>query len=371
MVMEIVHMKQIQKRIAIIQPMVPHYRQEFYTRLQDEYDVDIYSWQDIQAAKNNGFDSAKLEYHKLKGISLGSAIIYNCLPFLFGRYNLIVLVQEMKYVSHWFILLLARLFGKKVILWGHGITAAKYTQFESKMPLSRKIMYRLADGAWFYTKKEQELWQEIMPELKSVALGNTVGGVSDILKIDLDKNNRRLKDKYNVKTVINFVICTRFTDLPRRMDLFVGLVERLDPNKYGFIVIGEGPQKPNFSRHSNVYDFGAVYDKATKDELFTLADIYFQPGWCGLSIVEAMAYGKPIFTFERSKDVLQCVEYGYIKHGFNGMIFHCLDELCNYIEGMEIGLIEKMGQNAREYVQENLTMENMIRNAVTEIEQIV
>ena len=68
---EIVHMKQARKKIAIIQPMIPHYRQEFYSRLQDEYDVDLFSWQDVQAARNSGFNSVSIKYYKLKGISLG------------------------------------------------------------------------------------------------------------------------------------------------------------------------------------------------------------------------------------------------------------------------------------------------------------
>ena len=339
--------------------------------MQDEYDVDLFSWQDVQAARNSGFNSVSIKFYKLKGISLGPAIIYNFLPFLFGKYDVIVLVQEMKWLSHWFILIFARLFGKKVILWGHGITVAKYIEFEKKMPLSRKFMYRLADGAWFYTKKEQQLWQEIMPDLKSVALDNTISGVSDILKYQLPNDKQSLKDKHEIRADFNFIICTRFANLLRRMDLFVELAEQLDTKKYGFIVIGEGPQKPDFSKYPNVYDFGAVYNKSIKDELFAIADVYFQPGWCGLSIVEAMAYGKPVFTFQRSKDVLQCVEYGYIKHGYNGMIFDELEDMVDYIKDVEIAEIRQLGCQARQYVQENLTMENMVRNAIIGIEQVL
>ena len=358
-------------KIAIIQPMIPHYREEFYQKLSSKFDVKLYSWQDVKDAKKSGFGSVGINFDKLKGLKIGPIIIYNPFYFLFGKYDVIIMVQEMKYISHWVILLLAKLLRKEVILWGHGITAARYDEFEAHMPLSRKLMYKLADGAWFYTKKEQQLWQKLLPKLKSVALGNTVSGVSEILKVDLTSQKDELKKKYNIKTEINFIICTRFVEFSRRMDLFLKLVKKLDPKKYGFIIIGEGLLKPDFSEYSNVYNFGKVYDKEVKDELFTIADIYMQLAECGLSIIEAMAYGKAVFTLKRSKEIMQSVEYGYIEHGYNGMIFESVNDVLNYILTSNIDSIKQLGNNAQNFVRNNLTMDNMVENAINGIEQIL
>jgi len=64
-----------------------------------------------------------------------------------------------------------------------------------------------------------------------------------------------------------------------------------------------------------------------KQNLFAIADLYYQPGWVGLSIVEALGYGKPIITFKRSVDVLQCVEYYYLENTKNSLIFENVTEL--------------------------------------------
>jgi glycosyltransferase involved in cell wall biosynthesis len=100
-----------------------------------------------------------------------------------------------------------------------------------------------------------------------------------------------------------------------------------------------------------------------KNDLFTIADLYIQPGWVGLSVVEAMAYGKPILTFVRSEETLQCVEYSYLLHKNNSLIFESLDDCCTKLEKITKEDINKMGDNARAFVKNNLTMKNMVNLA--------
>jgi glycosyltransferase involved in cell wall biosynthesis len=93
--------------------------------------------------------------------------------------------------------------------------------------------------------------------------------------------------------------------------------------------------------------------------------MYFQPGWVGLSIVEAMAYGKPICTFVRSKETLQCVEYSYIINEKNGLIFNDINDFIKKIETISYDDIKSMGHNAKLLVKEKLTIENMVKNAIS------
>ena len=117
-------------------------------------------------------------------------------------------------------------------------------------------------------------------------------------------------------------------------------------------------------------DFGAVYDTDVKRELFAIADIYFQPGWVGLSIVEAMAYGLPVFTFKRSEETKQCVEYSYIKASHNGMIFENMDECVSVISTIAPEEIRRLGDNARELVRTRLTPAQMAEKAYSVVEQL-
>ena len=85
----------------------------------------------------------------------------------------------------------------------------------------------------------------------------------------------------------------------------------------------------------------------------------------GLSIVEAMAYGKPVFTFRRSEETLQCVEYCYIEEGENGMIFDDMDNLVEKVSKLTEERINMMGNAARELVKEKLTPQQMAENALS------
>ena len=202
-----------------------------------------------------------------------------------------------------------------------------------------------------------------------VALHNTLTGVDDMMRYRAELSIEELKKKYGVRQEVILIFCARFI-ADRRVDLLLEAIKRLNSQKYGFVIIGAGASKPDFSIYDNVYDFGAVYDTAVKRELFALADVYFQPGWVGLSIVEAMAYGKPIFTFKRSEETLQCVEYSYIYHGENGLIFHDIDDCIRNVEALPAEEIKRMGDNAREYVAKHLRIEQMVENAMNVIDKV-
>jgi glycosyltransferase involved in cell wall biosynthesis len=163
------------------------------------------------------------------------------------------------------------------------------------------------------------------------------------------------------------LFCARFENPYRRTDLLIESIQRLNPNEFAFVIIGVGKLKPDFSAYKNVYDFGAVYDNQVKQELFSIADIYFQPGWVGLSIVEAMAYALPIFTFRRSNETKQCVEYSYISHKETGLLFNDINECVQTLQSITDEEINKMGRNARQFVSENLSVKNMVNNALSVI----
>ena len=101
-----------------------------------------------------------------------------------------------------------------------------------------------------------------------------------------------------------------------------------------------------------------------------MADIYFHPGWVGLSIVEAMAYGKPVFTFRRSTETLQCVEYFYIEDGENGLIFTYMEDCLQKIRSLTKSQIQEMGLRAQNLVKQKLTPRQMAEHAMSVLKQV-
>lgn len=350
-------------KIAIIQPLVPTYRKPFFDKLAKSYDIDIFTYKSPSYTKTQGFGSSNVPSKHIASVNIYKCIFSNIMPLLKNSYRIIILCSEMKFIGNWPLLIVSRLLQKKVILWGHGLNAALYEKHSKHMPIIRKIMYRLADGAWFYTENEREIWSRFLPNLKSVALGNTVSTPTTD-KIYTDAEKFVFKTTHKIHTQINFIYCARFSSERRRIDLLLKIIDQLDPTIFGFIIIGNGHHKPNFSKYCNVYDNGSLYDDELKGKLFSLADAYIQPAWTGLSIVEAMAYGKPILTLKRSSEVLHGVEYGYIEHKRNGMIFSDINALINFMKTAKSSEYAQLGLNAKKYYHDKLSMDNMVSNAV-------
>lgn len=356
----------ILKNVALLNPLVPHYREEFFKQLTNHVNLDIYVYE--QGEEHANFNVSDLHVKKIRAVGfLGNRFIfYNPIPLLTRKYDTLVLMLHFGHISAWFLLLTRIFHRKKVILWGQGISVKRYLQEQKKPNLLFRWMIGLSHGVWLYTEEEQKQWKKIFPAKSIVSLNNTISGVEDVLNTCYTVDERSaLKVKHGIQQEVCFIYCARFDNPHRRFDLLIQTIELLDPKKYGFIIIGDGTHKPDFKPYPNVYDYGKVYDKQLKDELFSIADLYYQPGWIGLSVVEAMAYGKPILTFRRSHDVLQCVEYSYIQDRQNGILLNDLNELKQILSQMVQGDIQEMGNISKQLVKNKLLMRNMTENALS------
>lgn len=358
-------------RIAFLQPEVPHYRKEFFQDIGNYCERSaIFVYNSFSFAKEKGFevDTTGLNYianKKIKNIIL----LYTPFPLLSKKYDTLVLMLHFAHITTWGLLLTKFIHRKKIILWGQGISVKRYLREEKKLDWKLKWQIGMADGVWLYMEKEAKQWRKIFPDKPIVALNNTLSGVKEMTDYMPHASKDDFKNKYAIKQNTILIFCARFENNYRRTDLLLEAIQRLDAKKYGFIIIGAGKNKPDFSIYENVYDFGAVYDTSIKQELFYIADLYFQPGWVGLSIVEAMAYGKPICTFVRSEETKQCVEYSYIEDGVNGLVFSDIDDCINRISMLGAEDIYRLGQNAR-HLAKSLTPEKMAENALTVINAV-
>ena len=355
--------------IAILQPRVPNYREEFFEGINQKYDIELYAYLDEKTLKKNAVKEASIKVKKIAYFSFLKRIqVYNFFPLLNSKYQIIILSAEIRSISTWLLLFILKFTNRQVVLWGHGISIPRYLDEEKRLPKIKIIFHKLADQVWLYTDKEKELWSMYIDANKLISLNNTIN-TEQIL--DMPKLEKYvLKEKYNIKTEIVLIFCAKFSTPYRRTDLMIEIFRSLDSNKYSLIVIGDGQYKPDFSLFKNVYDFGAVYNNNIKNELFTISDLYFQPAWTGLSIVEAMAYGKPIVTLTRSTEIYQCVEYTYIKHLINGYIGKNKGDIIEFLKNITPSEIRTLQKSTIEFIQLNLKMDDMIHNALYSLEKI-
>jgi Glycosyltransferase len=349
--------------IAILQPVIPHYRDDFFEKLSARVSCDIYVYDKPQKAIKANIKLSNLTTIPIKRLLFAGILLYSISSFLLKKYTTLVLMSNIGHISTWFLLLTKPLHKKKIILWGHGISVKRYFREESHPSILLKFMMKKADVLWLYTEKEADTWRRYFPDKEIVSLNNTISNIENIELINSIEEKNALKEKYQIQQSCIFIFCARFENKYRRADLLEKIIQQLDKETYGFIIIGNGKYKPNFTKYTNVYDFGAVYDQVLKNDLFAMSDAYFQPAWNGLSIVEAMAYAKPVFTFRRSDSIIQCVEYSYIHEGENGLIFEDLFEACQKLNSLTRETIQELGENARNFVMNKLTMHNMVNIA--------
>lgn len=357
--------------ILILQPFIPHYRENFFLELSIQSKMKIFCYQSIEDSKVNNFKSSSIDFCKIKNIKFGPFLFYDFRPILVDNTNVVVLMLDVKHITTWFLLLTKKIHKKKIILWGHGISVRKYLKHDKQVFIPLKLMLKLSDGVWFYTKRELDIWKGRIPNLNAVSLNNTISDVDEILALDsfTKTEKAKVKNLYNIKHQFVFIYCARFND-NRRVDLMVKIIEKLDMNKFGFVIIGDGPSKPNFEKYKNVYDFGKIYDMQVKKDLFRISDAYFQPAWLGLSIVEAMAYALPIFTFKRTEEVFQCVEYSYVEDGYNGFLFESLDDFISKTTKLTFEELESLRVNAKKFAINELSMDQMVSRSMTIISKI-
>jgi hypothetical protein len=358
--------------IVILQPLIPHYREDFWKGINSYRSSYIYIYQKNARVNKNKFNIGGIEAKYIKNISIKDRIlIYSIFPFFRKKYNILVLPLHFGHITTWILLMTKHIHKKKIVLMGQGISVKRYVKESKKPSLLIKIMIKLADILWLYTERQKEQWARIYPNKDIVALDNTISGIENIIKINKSEEDiRSIKQKEEVIQDIVLIFCARFNSPNRRVDLLEYVISKLDNTRFGFIIIGDGDFKPDFSKYSNVYDYGTVYDQSRKDDLFSISDIYFQPAWLGLSIVEALGYGKPVFTLQRSEsEIMQGVEVSYIQNNINGFIFNNIDDCIAKINKITKDEIKKMGLNAKKYVKENLMMSQMIENAVNSLKK--
>lgn len=360
-----------QMKVAIIQPLAPHYREAFFEELSKRFAVDVYIYENDRIVSEAKFRESACRVIRLACWRRKAFRLFNPLPFLGRKYAVVVLTGSPFLPSNWLIMAACRLTGRKTILWGQGISVRKYVAEAKKMPRLMRWFYRLASGAWFYTETEAELWKRLLPSLVCCGLGNTISGVEQILTFRAGADQLEAwKKKYRIATPRNLIFCARFSNPHRRSELLPVIMDRLDPREYGLIVIGDGPEKPDLSGKANVYDFGGLYDDAVKRELFSIAGIYLQPGWLGLSVVEAMAYGLPVLTLKRSAAVPQGVEYAYVEESGCGIAAETPEEMVQAILHTDPARWREMGEAARAYVETHLTMSHMVSAAAQLVEEL-
>ena len=343
------------KKVAIVYSYIHHYRIPIFSLLSSfsEIEYTIYAGKNSEITirkANTKLSSISPSSGGIRWVILKNIWIYKFIllqyqilkPSFFSKFDSIIFLGNMYYLSTWLSALISRIRGKKVIFWTHG-----YIREERNLKgLIRKLFYRIPHEILVYGERAKNiLISKGFDESKIKIIYNS---------LDYDLQSKLVPNKLisslflNKKLpIVGFI--GRLTK-QKKVNLIIKVLNSIE-NKYKFnlLVVGDGEEKTVLKKlveSYNLSDFvvfkGSVYNEQLNCDLISSMDVVVSPGEVGLTAIHAMTYGTPVITHNRFE--FQMPEFEAIIPEFSGEFF----DYDNPIDSM-ISTIPKFYDNKNKY----------------------
>ncbi|MAG65055.1 MAG: hypothetical protein CMK74_04170 [Pseudomonadales bacterium] len=336
--MSIFSLKKRKLRVALVPDKFAHYRYPVFKKLSDakenDFVLDIYADSlphgNIELASS---DFCNLDYEKggvrwqlirdyvVRGVCVWQSKIVAL--GLLSDYEIIVYWGDAWRLSTWVSAISARIRGKKVVFWTHGLYGK-----ESRLKLFvRLAFYKIANGMLLYGCHAKTLL--VMHGFDSAKLWVINNS------LDYDEQIRIYSSSSTIKR------SGRFFDAQCKTLIFVG---RLEPSKsldmlivalsallksnynVGLVLVGDGSCRRELEElairlgvMSRVVFYGACYNQVEIASLIINCDVCVSPGNVGLTAMQSLVYGVPVVT--HSNFAMQMPEFEAVVEGQSGALY--------------------------------------------------
>lgn len=309
----------------------PLYRESIFRRLDETYDCHFYFGREVEGHKASGI--AKLDYSMFRHRPVEFANVKRgrvlwrrkLLRLAFARYDAYLITWD-TCLSYPLFILVAKMLGKKVYAWGHGVKDKTHAGWA----LDRWMINRL-DGFFTYGERGRERMIELgFPAGKIHAIYNSLSGPVDPAGQSALKSDFLRRHFGNDRPTVIFVgRLTAGKQLPLLVEMLVA--HRDEGLDYNLLIVGDGPERAALERRARelgvedrIWLYGECYDERQLDVLIYNSDLCCSPGNVGLTALHAMMYGVPVITHDDFDT--QMPEYEIITPGINGDLYRRGDE---------------------------------------------
>ncbi len=329
--------------VMIQQTCIPHYRQRLFQILTQERSLRFTCVADLGWF---GPYLQVLDKNSRHDIRVRSAKTWR-IPLLFRKYltfqpgailyairtRPIALIAEGSVYSltAWILAIYGRLFGMRVLFWGHGIRKFEH----GPKWLLRRLFYRLAAGHLLYSNYAKDLLVQagLNPEVLHVVHNSLDYDQQERIDQQISQHDiKSWRTSLNVADSEGLVIFTGRLQPEKRLDLLIRAIGQL--RRHGHAVhaafIGDGSEKSvlvgiasDEGITKQVHFLGPVYDERQIGLYLAASDLAVIPSAAGLSIMHAMAFGTPVLIHD---DVTQHgPEWEAVQEGITGFYYRCND----------------------------------------------
>jgi glycosyltransferase involved in cell wall biosynthesis len=326
------------KKILFFTNIFPHYRFAIWKKLinSNQFIFDIYfsptNPLNIPAPdlKNLFDDQEKAKLHFLKNYWLNKKVLIWQSEVLrltaFSKFDYIMLLGEMYIISSWIACLIAKIRGKKIYMWSHGLYGN-----ESYIKKHIRLNFlKLADVIFLYENRAKKLL------VKNGFDERTLDVVYNSLDFDThQKHYNQLKKEdstyfkklFKDESLPTIIFIGRITE-KKKIDILIGAINKLNQTKasYNLLIVGEGENLEFYKASSQkciesgwLNFYGKSYNTEETGQLIYNSDLCVSPGNIGLTAVHCLSYGTPVASHSNYKNQMPEVET--IIDGENGFLF--------------------------------------------------
>lgn len=330
------------KKIAIVYTTFSHYRLPVIRLLCNQAESVEYTF--ISDPKNTissvkvidpslaevPIDQGGVRWEFIRNIRLFNNFIWQkgVVNLAFNKeYDTIIYIGVVYHLSTWFSCALARLMGKKTLMWSHGFLRDE----KGLKGMIRKSFYKLADGMLLYGNRSRNIMIKKGFEPKKLyVVYNSLNydmQYSIRERINSDQLNK-LKKNLFPEPVLPILFFIGRINKVKKLDMILKSADLLNKKgiKVNILFIGDGTEREKLTQLSKylgladrVVFYGACYEEEKLAPLIMMSDICVSPGNVGLTAMHSLVYGRPVIT---SNDYdSQMPEFEAIKSGVTGDFF--------------------------------------------------
>ena len=362
----------MQKKVLIIQQIIPEYRLAFFKLLKAELEKSNITLDLIYGTGNNASEIENAQAlpwaRQIANKSLGFGklnLIWQPLIKYLGHQDLIIVEKANKLLLNYYIIIARKFWKNRLGFWGHG----RNMQADAQSTGNRinRLILKKCDWWWAYTNSVKEfLVQHRYPPGRITVVQNSID--THTLRMQLSEVDESeiilLKKQFGINSNYTAIFCGRmYSEKRLNFILETCYLVKAEIPEFHMILIGSGPDSELAEKaaasHKWIHYLGAIIGRE-RVKYFKLASVQLMPGIVGLGILDSFALETPIITTMHNQ---HSPEIEYLENGVNGMITG--NTLAEYSETVintlktnkYLDLIDGCILSAKEY-----TMEKMVEN---------
>lgn len=314
-------------KICFINRSSIHYRKNIYMLMDQELPCDFY-FGDSRPGKIAPLDVSLLKNFKgyFHNVTFGRFYWQRgSLSLLRKGYTDIITVGDPYCLSFWLMLIMAKIKGINIYMWGHGA----YGDESFVKKISIRLRMWLAKGMFLYGEYAKNIL--ISYGIKRDKLYNIYNSLAYdeqlALRSKMESSSSSFYHNHFGNKNFNIVFIGRLT-VVKKLDQILQAVSILKGKgmQCNVTFVGDGMEKSKLEAltselnlQDNVWFYGACYDENEISLFLRNADVCVSPGNVGLTAMHAMSFGCPVISHNNFSK--QMPEFEAIEEGKTGEFF--------------------------------------------------